>query len=227
MPYIGNMDRGRLNPLIENLHNRVVELCEKSGDARQVLYGYFRYIANRVLESAAMDAVEQYQGERKVRYWLIVDFQGIAMNIASELFDRVLAGKPKYETQTFKMFCPLPSKHLDKIPGDSWRLNAELSALTHEIAMLSGPNGHNYEGAYCGLVNYSMSILMPKVMMTLFDRKKLPQFTDIDIEHLISFWVSVAMEFYSEIARPYEDKQIEKSGDVEVYEEVLKRLPPA
>ena len=75
------------------------------------------------------------------------------------------------------------------------------------------------EAAYAGILNYSVTRLALKVMRLRFGAMK--------------YWLiatttgvlkNVADEFYRRLGVPYEDLQIAKSGDVDLYEEYLAEM---
>ncbi len=225
MPYIAKKDRDYLDPLIAKLKERILSLCS-GGDGDDLgLYekagGYMFYVALNVFEKTSLNAAEQYQGRRGVRYWLVADHIGVAMNIANELFDRVwLRLNKTYETfGEFIMFYG-STFAMPEIPDDAASLDSEIVALANGISLLAGPQGSGYAGAYCGLVNYSMTELMPRVIMGLVEQTG-GELDLLAIGDLICFWAVFGSEIYKRIARPYEEEQIKKSGDVAVYQELL------
>ena len=222
MPYIPEPDRPRLMPLILALKEKVLFLVTHGALAEQKLWGYLRHVAMRVLGETALNAAEQYQGKRGMRYWLVVDQAGIAMNIAFELYDRVISKKPGGAPIWFQI--PMVAGMLPPVPEDAEELNPAIDALVAEIAKISGPKdvtgGYDYDGAYCGMDNYSMTELAPRVFMDFFGT-----FTWMEVEDLVKFWLMMIPELYT-IARKYENEQWEKSGDVEVYKLLFGRLLP-
>ena len=216
MPYITLKDRSGLDPLIEKLREKVLDFPE--GTAVSIS---MRYIAERVLIEGSLNAAEQYQGKRATRYWLLVNHAGIALNIAFELWDRVFSKVDPASLQWFEaLFVPL-----DPIPSHdvSQILGSDVDALIAKIKKLAGPFGYNYDCAYCGLVNYAMTELMPRIMMDACDSGG-DDFVAEDVEDMMFFWFGLARTLYTEIARPYEDEQIAKNSDVSVYNLLLRRL---
>jgi hypothetical protein len=70
--------------------------------------------------------------------------------------------------------------------------------------------------AFAGLLNYVCSCLTLKVIRTLFGK--------------IHYWIiaivvgtfnNIAYEFYRRIGMPYENKQIKKSGDIDLFKRIL------
>ena len=226
MPYVPSKDRPRLAPLILALKEKTLALVERTRRNERNLWGYLRHVAMRVLEETALNAAEQYQGKRGRRYWLVVDQAGICMNIAFELYDRVLSKKPDGARTWFDI--PMVAGALPSVPEDASELNPAIDALIAEISAISGPKGltggYDYDGAYCGMDNFSMTELAPRVLMELLDEMK-RSFTWRDVEDIVKFWLRMVPEFYV-LARKYENEQIEKSGDVEVYKLLFGRLLP-
>ncbi len=217
MPYIYEVDRPVLDPLIAMLHDKIVLLS--SGcfhcSAEDKAYLYLRHVALRVIRETALNAAEQYQGKRGTRYWLVVDHAGIALNIASELYDKVGRFYP-YNDTIFELFpqCFMP------IPAAAKLLDPEIDALIAAISKIAGPEGYNYDGAYGGLVNYSMTELVPRVIMSARGK----QFCAYDIRKIVQFWLTTGRELYSGIARPYEDEQEKKNGPVAIYNLLIEWL---
>lgn len=222
MPYISQKDRTSLDVLIENLRARAVTLARSHRGMTKATWGYMRYIALRVLVATSLNAAEQYQGKRGIRYWLVVDQAGIASNIAFELFDRRVSSDV---AERFD-FRPLRPQQMPNVPSGAILLNPDIDALVREISRISSPDGYNYDGAYCGLVNYSMTELLPRILLSAKDANSVP--LDIqDIIALIRFWLAIARELYVGIARQYEDEQIVKNGDVKIYHILLEHLQAA
>ncbi len=224
MPYLVPNDKAELNPLIENLRAKVVTLSNAHNNMVEISWGYKRYIARKVLVDTALNAAEQYQGKRATRYWLLVDHAGIALNIGFELYRRVLVHKPGGVSQSaLTFFEPLD---MPDIPEGAQELDAEIDALVREIAKIGGPGGYNYDGAYCGLDNYSLTELLPKILLSVLEANSV----NIDWDHIVAlvlFWLTMALELYTDVAHPYEDEQIKKNGDVDIYDLLLSRLPAA
>ena len=71
-----------------------------------------------------------------------------------------------------------------------------------------------YDGAFAGLLNYTCTRLALKVVRQQFGTMR---YWIIAI--LTGTFKNIADEFYRRIALPYENRQIEKSGDVDLYRE--------
>jgi hypothetical protein len=96
-------------------------------------------------------------------------------------------------------------------------LDQHIDSLANEIGKIHKEYG--YDGAFLGLVNYSVTRLVTSIMKDQFERPR--------------YWHSPAIrgtmmdigdELYRRVFVPYEDIQIEKNGDVPEYQELLKRL---
>jgi len=69
------------------------------------------------------------------------------------------------------------------------------------------------DNAYAGMLNYAVT----RLCMAVIDRK----FGEIHygtVAIVTGVLHNVVAEFYRRVASPYEDKQIEKSGDVDLFE---------
>lgn len=222
MPYVPQVNRPSLDVLIENLRKKIIELCD--GDESQWRWlGYVRHAALSLIEETSLNAALQYQQKRGLRYWLVVNHAGVTSNIANELFDRVLSKNPEYGSDF--IFAPAPISYMPPVPEDASMLNADIDSLVKEISRISGPEGYNYDGAYNGMDNYSLSELVPRVLMAIADKNPEDPLIWADIEHLIIFWLTIQRELYVRNARAYEDEQILKNGDVKIYGELLEKLP--
>ena len=71
-----------------------------------------------------------------------------------------------------------------------------------------------YDGAFAGLLNYTCTRLALKVV-----RQRFGAIRYWIIAILTGTFKNIADEFYRRIAEPYENRQIEKSGDVDLYRE--------
>ena len=138
------------------------------------------------------------------------------------LFDRVvLELRPEAE------FCyrPMP-KSFPQIPDNASELDPEIDALIAEISKIGSPKRYNYDGAYCVMDNYALSELMPKIVMSVLDATEDQMYLST-VEMLITFWLTIGRELYTKVARRYEAEQIEKNGDIGVYQEMLTRIRAA
>ena len=72
----------------------------------------------------------------------------------------------------------------------------------------------NYDGAFAGFLNYVSTRLALKVIKLRFGKIRYWL-----IATVIGVFKNIADEFYRRLGLPYEDKQIKKSGDVDLYEE--------
>jgi hypothetical protein len=87
---------------------------------------------------------------------------------------------------------------IDELAG---RLSREAQALDHD-------------GAFAGLLNYTCTRLALKVVRLQFGAMRYWL-----IALLTGTFKNIADEFYRRIATPYENRQMEKSGDVDLYRE--------
>ena len=86
-------------------------------------------------------------------------------------------------------------------------------------AIVDEAKKEDYDAAFTGLLNYAYTRLALKIVRLRFGKMR--------------YWIIAAItgvfknasdEFYRRIAVPYEDKQIEKSGDVEEYKEYSQEI---
>lgn len=102
-------------------------------------------------------------------------------------------------------------------PKNRKKLDPLIDKLAGQIVSEAG--AENQEAAFAGLLNYAFTRLALAVIRKKFGR--------------IRYWLIAAVtgvfknagdEFYRRLASPYEDKQIAKNGDVDLYKEFLKEI---
>ena len=100
---------------------------------------------------------------------------------------------------------------------DRASLDPLINSLAEEIVAKSKEAGN--DGAYAGLLNYTCTRLALKIIKLQFGK--------------VRYWIiatttgtfhNIADEFYRRLATPYENVQIKKNGDVDLYEEFDKDL---
>ncbi|PIR70143.1 MAG: hypothetical protein COU46_03255 [Candidatus Niyogibacteria bacterium CG10_big_fil_rev_8_21_14_0_10_42_19] len=96
-------------------------------------------------------------------------------------------------------------------------LNPLIDQLSEKIANISKTEDH--DAAFAGLLNYTSTRLALKVVKLRFGKMRY-----WIVASLTGVFKNVSDEFYRRLASPYEDKQIEKNGDVDIYEELDKEI---
>lgn len=100
-------------------------------------------------------------------------------------------------------------------PEDRVRLDPAIDELAARIAEVAAESED--PAAFAGLLNYAATRTTLSVVDRRFGR--------------VRYWIialvtgtfkNVADEFYRRLAAPYEDKQIEANGDVDLYEKLTK-----
>ncbi|MDP2676821.1 MAG: hypothetical protein Q8O83_04000 [bacterium] len=99
--------------------------------------------------------------------------------------------------------------------ADRKDLDVHINALAEEIARLS----KNNDTDFAGLLNYSCTRLALTVVQLRFG-----QFRYWIIATITGVFKNAADEMYRRIGVAYEDKQIEKNGDVDMYAEFLEEI---
>ena len=98
------------------------------------------------------------------------------------------------------------------VPKDREKLDPLIDKLAERIVLQA--KEYKYDGAFAGLLNYACTRLTLKIVRLQFGAMR--------------YWIlamctgtfkNIADEFYRRIGVPYENKQIAKSGDVDLYEE--------
>jgi hypothetical protein len=97
-------------------------------------------------------------------------------------------------------------------------LDPLIDKLAWQIAQEAKDVG--YDGAFAGLINYTCTRLALKVARQQFGAMR---YWIIAI--LTGTFKNIADEFYRRIGVPYENQQIEKNGDVDLYQEYELEVP--
>lgn len=107
------------------------------------------------------------------------------------------------------------------MPYISSRARVSLDPLIDKLAeqIVEEANTDQTEAAYAGLMNYTCTRLAMAVIKLKFGK--------------LRYWIiatttgvfhNIADEFYRRMGIPYEDAQIEKNGDVDLYAEFAKEM---
>jgi hypothetical protein len=102
-------------------------------------------------------------------------------------------------------------------PKERERLNPLIDALAERIA--AEAEGLGEEGAFAGLLNYACTRLALKIVRLRFGRMRYWL-----IAVLTGTFKNVADEIYRRVAAPYEERQIAKNGDVDLYREFAEEI---
>ena len=102
-------------------------------------------------------------------------------------------------------------------PKDRKQFDPIIDTLANEIVREA--KGYNYDGAFAGLINYTCTRLTLKVIRLLFGKIRY-----WIIATVVGTFDNIADEFYRRVGLPYEDKQITKSGDVDLYKEFTEEI---
>lgn len=92
-----------------------------------------------------------------------------------------------------------------------------IDELAGQIVRLSEESGA--DGAFAGLLNYACTRLALQVVRRRYGRMRYWL-----IAMLSGVFHNIADEFYRRLAAPYEDRQMAKSGDVDLYAEYLAEI---
>jgi len=100
----------------------------------------------------------------------------------------------------------------------------ELDPLIDQLARSLVQEARKYEdaAAFAGLLNYACTRLALKVA-----RQRCGPLRYWLIAILTGTFKNLADEFYRRLGQPYEDRQIVKNGDVDVYAEYLEEMEQA
>jgi hypothetical protein len=97
-------------------------------------------------------------------------------------------------------------------------LDQSIDELAQTITALSIKDGES-ETAYAGLLNYTCTRLAMAIIDLRFGKIRYGTLATVT-----GVFKNIADEFYRRIAVPYEDKQIRKSGDVDLYEKYVTQI---
>jgi hypothetical protein len=97
----------------------------------------------------------------------------------------------------------------------------QLDSLIDQLAeaVTAEAKQYDYDAAFAGLLNYACTRLALKVVRTQFGAMRYWL-----IATVTGTFKNIADEFYRRVGVPYEDKQIAKSGDVDLYAEYLEEI---
>lgn len=92
-----------------------------------------------------------------------------------------------------------------------------IDELASQIVRLAQESGS--DGVFAGLLNYACTRLALQVVRRRFGRMRYWL-----IAILTGIFKNIGDEFYRRLAAPYEDRQLAKSGDVDLYAEYLAEI---
>ena len=96
-------------------------------------------------------------------------------------------------------------------------LDPLIDALADRLAAQAEAAG--YDGAFTGLLNYACTRLALGVI-----RRRFSGLRYWLIAALTGVFHNMAAEFYRRLAEPYEDRQMAKSGDVDLFQEFVEEI---
>ena len=97
----------------------------------------------------------------------------------------------------------------------------EIDALIDQLAaaILKEAKEYEYDGAFAGLLNYTCTRLALKIVRQRFGRMRYWL-----IAMITGIFTNVADEFYRRVGVPYENQQMARNGDVDLYQDYLGEL---
>lgn len=97
----------------------------------------------------------------------------------------------------------------------------ELDGLIDRLAdrVVVEAKEYDYDGAFAGLLNYALTRLALQVV-----RRQFGPLRYWLIAILTGVFKNVTDEFYRRLAAPYEERQMARSGDVDLYREFLEEI---
>lgn len=102
-------------------------------------------------------------------------------------------------------------------PQDREKLDSLINQLAEQIVLEA--KEYNYDAAFAGLLNYTCTRLALKIVRLQFGKMRY-----WIIATVTGVFKNIGDEFYRRVGTPYEEKQILKSGDVDLYQEYLNEI---
>lgn len=102
-------------------------------------------------------------------------------------------------------------------PEQRKKLDAGIDHLA--AAIIKGAKECGYDGAFAGLLNYACTRLALQIVRSQFGPLRYWL-----IALLTGTLHNIADEFYRRLGAPYEDRQMARSGDVDLYQEYLQEI---
>jgi hypothetical protein len=96
-------------------------------------------------------------------------------------------------------------------------LDPLIEALAHRLAAQA--EDASYDGAFTGLLNYACTRLALAVVRCRFGHLRYWLIASVS-----GVFQNIAAEFYRRVAVPYEDRQMEQSGDVDLFQEYVREI---
>ena len=103
------------------------------------------------------------------------------------------------------------------IAGDRRELDLIIDRLAELIVRRAEAQGG--DGAFAGLLNYACTRLVLKIVRLQFGAMRYWL-----IAIITGTFKNMADEFYRRVAAPYENRQMAKNGDVDLFQEYLKEI---
>ena len=102
-------------------------------------------------------------------------------------------------------------------PKDREKLDGLIDQLAERIA--AEAKEYNYDGAFAGLLNYACTRLALSIVRIRFGGMRYWL-----IAIITGTFKNIADEFYRRVGIPYEDKQIAKNGDMDIYNTYIEEI---
>lgn len=182
-----------LDPLLEELAKRIVAQAKIDRDdaAYAGLLNYACYLL-------ALKIIDIQFGE--LRYWIIATTVGTFHNIADELDRRMNGVRGNGTLPPYVPTSGNPPHKLDHL------VDVLASKIVEQARELGGG------AAYAGLLNYTCTRITLVIINLRFEKM-------IYWSAASKTFCNIADTFYKKKAIPYENLQIEKNGDVDLYEQ--------
>lgn len=212
MPYIPQRYKNILNSHLEKIRNWIVKISLADPKKRDISFAFLQFLGPALIYNSIMVVSEL----SRLRYWMAPDVAGILMNVAWELERKRSLPEPANDLKGgFDEF----DRRLAIIKTGNTQT---LDALVHDLA-LAIKNivlTEEDETAYKEMVNYSLTTLGPDILMDVYRQ----DFDSQLLQFLVMLWQKTAKNHYHAVIAPYEDAQIIKNGDCEVFTRIERAL---
>ena len=220
MPYVKPEYKARLFPLIQEIASCIIAKAGSGEDKQDLAWSLLRYAGTTIL-AATLIVTARTKNEIKLRYWMIAVTDGVIMNVKRELKRRKCPQNASFGLRSGfqNLYNRIKREKKALNPTSLSELFYTINGLAEEIDTIAVEKELDKK-TFMGLCNYSLTTLGPLVVMDIYGENFSLEWLQI----LALFWEKVAEDFYQETAAPYEDAQMKKNGDCEIFALIDNRL---
>jgi len=194
MPYIAPKDREHFELWI----SKIIEIIiESAGSKHEKIFEALSGVVIKLLEEVTPEQ----------RYWTLALNSGILHNIGDEMRARLKVNPGALLEDPYTHNIEIEEKLLTYI-----------IMLAGEIRKISAKYGGG--SSYAGLTNYCCTVITLRVIQKAMGNT--PKFALLS--KLPSLFYKLSDHYYKSAARPYENAQISKNGDLPEYQDIINKL---